>query len=68
MVPLPEHERAKVIIGDLVKILLEELDIEFWSLASTSFKSEAMAAGVEADDCFYIQNEATIIGSFITVG
>lgn len=60
--PLPEHEINKVMIGDLVKALLEELDIDFWSLASTTFKSEAMAAGVEADDCFYIQNEALIRG------
>lgn len=60
--PLPEHEDNKVMIGDLVKALLEELDIEFRSLASTTFKSEAMAAGVEADDCFYIQNEAVIRG------
>jgi Uma2 family endonuclease len=32
MVPLPEHERAKVIIGDLVKILLDELDLNWESL------------------------------------
>nr|WP_269144841.1 hypothetical protein [Nostoc sp. WHI] len=25
--PLPKHEKAKVIIDDLVKILLEELEI-----------------------------------------
>ncbi|OWY65327.1 hypothetical protein B7486_42515 [cyanobacterium TDX16] len=60
--PLPEHEIGKVMIGDLVKALLEELDIDFWSLASTTFKNEAMAAGVETDDCFYIQNEAVIRG------
>jgi Uma2 family endonuclease len=24
--PLPEHEKAKVVIGDLIKILLDELD------------------------------------------
>jgi Uma2 family endonuclease len=29
MTPLPEHEFAKEIVGDLVKALLEELDIEF---------------------------------------
>ncbi len=62
MTPLPEHEADKVIIGDLVKALLEELDIEFWSLGSTTFKNEAMAQAVEADDCFYIQNEAVIRG------
>lgn len=60
--PLPEHEDDKVMIGDLVKALLEELDIEFRSLASTTFKNENMDAGVEADDCFYIQNESLIRG------
>jgi Uma2 family endonuclease len=62
MAPLPEHEVAKVIIGDLVKALLEELDIEFWSLGSTTFDKEKMDAGVEPDDCFYIQNEAAVRG------
>ncbi len=62
MVPLPEHEDDKVIIADLVKVLLEELDIEFRSLGSTTFKSETMKQGLEADDCFYIENEAAIRG------
>lgn len=62
MAPLPEHEVAKVIIGDLVKALLEELDLEFWSLGSTTFDRENMDAGVEPDDCFYIQNEASVRG------
>ncbi|MEJ1936279.1 Uma2 family endonuclease, partial [Nostoc sp. NIES-2111] len=62
MAPLPEHEVAKVIIGDLVKALLEELDIEFWSLGSTTFDKEIMDAGVEPDDCFYIENEAKVRG------
>ncbi len=62
MVPLPEHEIGKVLIGDLVKILLEELDIEFWSLGSTTLKNSKMAQGLEADDCFYIQNEAAVRG------
>jgi Uma2 family endonuclease len=62
MTPLPEHEVGKVIIGDLIKALLEELDIEFWSLGSTTFDKEKMDAGVEPDDCFYIQNPAAIRG------
>ena len=62
MTPLPEHEADKVIIGDLVKALIEELNIDFWSLGSTTFKNEEMAQAVEADDCFYIQNEAAIRG------
>jgi Uma2 family endonuclease len=62
MVPLPEHETGKVLIGDLVKIILEELEIEFCSLGSTTFKNENMAQAIEADDCFYIQNEAAVRG------
>ena len=62
MMPLPEHEDNKEIIGDLVKALLEELDIEFRSLGSTTFKNREMAQGVEPDQCFYIQNEAAIRG------
>jgi len=62
MAPLPEHEVSKVIIGDLLKAILEELDIEFWSLGSTTFDEEKMDAGVEPDDCFYIENEAAVRG------
>lgn len=62
MTPLPEHEDDKVMIGDLVKVILEELDLEFRSLGSTTFKNKEMLQAVEADDCFYIQNEAAIRG------
>jgi Uma2 family endonuclease len=59
--PLPEHEDAKEIIGDLIKALLEELEIEFRSLGSTTFK-QAGQRGIEPDQCFYIQNELAIRG------
>jgi len=62
MVPLAGHESGKEIIGDLVKVILEELDIEFAPLGSTTFKWQVMNAGVEPDACFYIQNEAAIRG------
>ena len=62
MTPLPEHEADKVLIGDLIKALLEELDIEFYSLGSTTFKSQLMQQGIEPDDCFYIEHEASIRG------
>ncbi|MBW4553647.1 MAG: Uma2 family endonuclease [Aphanocapsa sp. GSE-SYN-MK-11-07L] len=61
MMPLPEHEDDKEIIGDLVKALLEELEIEFRSLGSTTFKKPT-AQGLEPDQCFYIQHEAAIRG------
>lgn len=62
MTPLPEHEVNKVLIGDFLKALLEELEIEFWCLGSTTFKNELMQQGIEPDDCFYIQNEASVRG------
>jgi len=60
MTPLPEHEHGKEIISDLVKALLEELDIEFCTLGSTTFKNQLMSQGIEPDNCFYIQNEAEV--------
>ncbi|GBO54393.1 flavodoxin reductases family 1 [Pseudanabaena sp. lw0831] len=60
--PLPEHERNKVIVSDLLKILLNELDLDWESLGSTTFKNRRMQAGIEPDDCFYIQNYRAAIG------
>ncbi|MEA5477651.1 Uma2 family endonuclease [Pseudanabaena galeata UHCC 0370] len=60
--PLPEHERTKVIISNLLVILLEELDWEWESLGSSTFKTKSMKAGIEPDDCFYIKNYAAMIG------
>ncbi len=60
--PLPEHEYDKEIVGDLLKALLEELDTEFLTLGSTTFKDPRLQQGLEPDQCFYIQNEARIRG------
>jgi Uma2 family endonuclease len=60
--PLPEHEFDKEIIGDMVKILLEELGIDRECYGSTTFKRKDMAAGIEPDNCFYIQNYRLMIG------
>ena len=62
MVSLPEHEKDKEIIGDIVKILLDELDIDFEPLGSTTFKNQPMAQAIEADTCFYIENYQAVIG------
>ncbi|HSX82497.1 MAG TPA: hypothetical protein VLQ80_28545 [Candidatus Saccharimonadia bacterium] len=42
--PLPAHEKAKVIISDLVKILLDELDMPWESLGSTTFRRAEMGS------------------------
>nr|AVH79527.1 hypothetical protein [Synechococcus sp. PCC 9341] len=62
MVPLPEHEKDKEIIGDIIKILLDERNINFESLGSTTFKNELMNQAVEPDACFYIENYQAVIG------
>lgn len=60
--PLPEHEVNKEIIGDMVKILLDELDMDRECFGSTTFKRQDMAHGIEPDNCFYIQNHALMVG------
>jgi len=60
--PLPKHEQAKVVISYLLTTLLDELDMNWEPLGSTTFKRKEMQAGIEPDDCFYIQNHALMIG------
>ncbi|APB32355.1 Uncharacterized protein conserved in cyanobacteria [Gloeomargarita lithophora Alchichica-D10] len=60
--PLPKHEREKSMLGDIVKILLEELAIDCECFGSTTFKRQEMNFGIEPDECFYIQNHHAMIG------
>lgn len=60
--PLPQHERAQTILGDIVKIILEELDIDCECFGSTTFKREDINYGIEPDKCFYIQNHQPMVG------
>jgi Uma2 family endonuclease len=60
--PLPKHEREKSIISDVVKIILEELNLDCECFGSTTFKRQEMNYGIEPDECFYIQNHQAMIG------
>ncbi|NMG08536.1 Uma2 family endonuclease [Brasilonema sp. UFV-L1] len=60
--PLPEHERYGWTFGRLITILCEELGLEILGFKSTTWRSKPKAAGKEADECFYIQNEAVMRG------
>lgn len=62
MTPLPEHERAKISLADWIKTLLRIQKRQWEPLGSTTFKREDMAAGIEPDECFYIQNYKAVIG------
>lgn len=61
MVPLPEHERPKDLISDIIKILLKKTGRRYEPFGSTSFKRKS-TAGIEPDACFYIQNYQRMIG------
>lgn len=60
--PTPEHEVDKELIGDFVKLLLDELELDCECFGSTTFKRQEMASGLEPDQCFYIANHAQMRG------
>ncbi len=60
MVPLPEHEKPKELISDIVKTLLRITGRKYEPFGSTTFKQEGIA-GVEPDACFYIENYQPMI-------
>ena len=62
MTPLPEHEYFKETIGDAIKDMAETLELEYESYGSTTWRRQAKQAGLEADNCFYFQNEASVRG------
>ncbi|MCA6517385.1 MAG: Uma2 family endonuclease, partial [Pseudanabaena sp. M110S1SP2A07QC] len=62
VMPLPEHEKIKVLISYFVQVLMDELGIDFEGFGSTTFKRVDKLAGLEPDDCFYIQNNVAMRG------
>ena len=54
MVPSPEHEIYKRVMGRFVETLAEELEVRIEPLGSTTFKRPELI-GAEPDDCFYIR-------------
>ncbi|MGK7925808.1 MAG: Uma2 family endonuclease [Spirulina sp.] len=62
MTPLPEHEYYREAISDAIKDIADELDIDYESYGSTTWRKELKKAGLEPDNCFYFQNEALVRG------
>lgn len=60
--PLPEHEYFKETISIAVQDIAEELNLDYESYGSTTWRREIKQAGLEPDNCFYFQNEAVIRG------
>ncbi|WP_017659295.1 Uma2 family endonuclease [Baaleninema simplex] len=60
--PSPEHEKVKRFIAIAVEIWLDALNLDWEPYGSTTFKREDIGAGIEPDDCFYVQNAARMTG------
>jgi Uma2 family endonuclease len=60
--PLAPHERYKRWIGRFIETITESFDIEIRGLSSCTWSRKDLAKGLEADECYYIQNEAAIRG------
>ncbi len=56
MSPSRMHELYKGLISRLVDVLTEELNLEYVSFGAMTWRRKQKAKGIEADECFYIQN------------
>jgi|SRR5262249_517467 len=62
MSPTREHEQTNTAIALLVSTVAEELEIDFLSLGSTTYKRRDLMRGFEPDSSFYIQNLDAVLG------
>src|SRR5206468_4298077 len=62
MSPHFEHDRGKDILADIAKIALEEMELDFESAVSTTYKRQDLERGFEPDASFYIQNAERVRG------
>jgi Uma2 family endonuclease len=62
MPPLPEHELPKKAVGRLIETLTPELRIAMTPYGSTTFRREDRTAGLEPDECYYLQNAGRVRG------
>ena len=60
--PSQKHEKKGRFLGDIVKTVAEEREMETLSLGSTTFKKDNLEKGVEPDDCFYLQSYDKVFG------
>ncbi|MEG3904911.1 MULTISPECIES: Uma2 family endonuclease [unclassified Microcoleus] len=58
--PLPKHERPKVMLELFIGALADELEIEAMSLGALTLEREDLTRAIEPDTCFYIQNESLV--------
>lgn len=54
------HEHWKRLVGRLIETFTEERRIPIQSVSSTTLNREDLQSGVEADECYYVANEAAV--------
>jgi Uma2 family endonuclease len=62
MAPLPEHEYFKQSLSIAIEDISETLNQNYESYGSTTWRQPVEQAGIEPDNCFYLQNEAHVRG------
>ncbi len=60
MSPLPEHEKPGRATGRLIGELTLEIGLPLAAFGSSTFRRRQRQAGLEPDECFYVQNEAKV--------
>jgi Uma2 family endonuclease len=66
MSPLEAHDNRKEVVGDFIKVLVDESDfIGIKSMGSTTLKYPQLKAGAEPDQCYYIANEPRVRGKTV---
>ncbi len=60
MVPLEPHERSNRRIEDVIKILVDELDLTIKTIGSTTLNRADLRKGSEPDSCYYLKNEPLV--------
>ena len=58
----PEHEHDATAIEALIVAFCDEVDIVLETFGRATWRIEALAKGVEADGCYYVENAQRIIG------
>lgn len=60
MSPSARHEDSAKLLGRMLEAFTEELNIPIRSLRSTTWKDPRRKFGLEADECYYVRNEARV--------
>lgn len=62
MSPSQRHENLKTLLGRMVEVMTEELNIPVKSCGSTTYRRAILDKGLEPDECYYVQHELDMRG------